>query len=140
MIVVRVVDGDTIRVVAGPTSSITDGGSIRVRLLNIDAPELARDGASAECGADEAMQLLGGLLGPGDLVWAVADVEDRDVYDRPLRALWTVDGVFVNERLVEDGWAQAVVFHPNVRFHGPMAAAERRARASGVGVWGPDCR
>jgi micrococcal nuclease len=140
MIVVRVVDGDTIRAVAGPASSIEDGGSIRVRLLNIDAPELARDGASAECGADEAVRFLEGLLGPGDLVWAAADVEDRDVYDRPLRALWTVDGVFVNERLVEQGWAVAVLFAPNDRFHAPMAAAERRARAAGVGIWGAACR
>jgi micrococcal nuclease len=140
MIVVRVVDGDTIRVVAEPDSSVEAGGSIRVRLLNVDAPEVGRDGAPDECGAAQASRLVESMLAPGDLVWAAADLEDRDVHDRPLRAVWTAEGDFVNERLVADGWAVAVLFPPNERFHAVMVAAERRARAAGVGVWSLDCR
>lgn len=135
----RVVDGDTIRVVAEPGGSIRDGGSIRVRLLNIDAPELARDGRDAECGALEATERLEALVSRGDLVWLVAEREDHDRFDRPLRGVWTDGGVFLNEQLAEDGWADAVVFPPNDRFHRRIEAAVARAKAADRGIWGGLC-
>ncbi len=139
-IVDRVVDGDTIRVIAEPGGSIPEGGSIRVRLLNVDAPELGRGGTEDECGAREATLRVEELLGSGDLVWLVADVRDRDRFDRPLRGVWTEDGVFVNRVLVEEGWAVAALFEPNDRFHAQMVAAESLARAQGVGIHGTRCR
>lgn len=134
-IVDRVIDGDTVRVIAEPHGSIPRGGSIRVRLLNIDAPELARDSRPAECGAHRATAALEALIGPGELVWLVADVEDRDVFDRPLRAMWTEDGTFVNATLVAQGWAQVVLYPPNDRFYTPLLAYESEAQADGRGVW-----
>ena len=138
-IVDRVVDGDTLRVIAAPGGTIPDGGSIRVRLLNIDAPELARDGRDAECLAEASSDRLQELLPPTALVWLAADVEDRDRFDRPLRGVWTDDGVFVNELLAAEGLAEAVLFHPNDRFHARVVAAERRAAAGGLGIHGPAC-
>lgn len=138
-IVDRVVDGDTIRVIAEPGGSIPDGGSIRVRLLNIDAPELARDGQDVECGALQATERLEELVAPGDLVWMVADREDRDRFDRPLRGVWTDEGVFLNEQLAEDGWVEVVVFPPNDRFHRRIEAAVARAQAADRGIWSGLC-
>jgi len=138
-IVDRVVDGDTLRVIAAPGGTIPEGGSIRVRLLNIDAPELARDGRDAECLAEEASDRLEELVPPTALVWLAADVEDRDRFDRPLRGVWTGDGVFVNELLAAEGLAEAVLFRPNDRFHARVVGAERRAVAAGLGIHGPAC-
>jgi micrococcal nuclease len=138
-IIDRVVDGDTIRVIAEPGGSIRDGGSIRVRLLNIDTPELARDGRDAECGALEATDHLEELVAQGDLVWLVADREDRDRFERPLRGVWTDGGVFLNERLAEEGWAEAVLVPPNDRFHRRIEAAVAQAQAAGRGIWGELC-
>jgi micrococcal nuclease len=138
-IVDGVVDGDTLRVIAEPGGSIPSGGSIRVRLLNIDAPELARDGRPDDCGGPEARQRLADLVGSGDLVWMAADREDRDRFDRPLRAVWTHDGDFVNERLAGDGLVDAVLFAPNDRFHDRIEAAVATARTDGRGIWGPLC-
>ena len=135
----RVVDGDTIRVVTAPGGSIPAGGSIRVRLLNIDTPELAREGRPQECLAAEATERVAGLMAPGDLVWLAADVEDRDRFDRPLRGVWTEDGVFVNVLLAEEGLARSVLFPPNDRFHAVVVAAEQRARDAGVGLHGSVC-
>ncbi len=139
VIVDRVVDGDTVRVVAPPGGSIPEGGSIRVRLLNIDAPEHARFGNPEECGAREATARIEQLVASGDLAWVAADVADRDRYDRPLRAMWTDDGVFVNELMVAEGLAVAVLYPPNDRFYDVMVDAERRARAAGAGVFGAIC-
>ena len=138
-IVDRVVDGDTLRVIAPPGGTIAEGGSIRVRLLNIDAPELARDGREAECLAETSSERLEELLPPAALVWLAADVEDRDRFDRPLRGVWTDDGVFVNELLAAEGLAEAVLFRPNDRFHARVVDAERRAIAGGLGLHGPAC-
>jgi len=138
-IVDRIVDGDTVRVIAAPGGSIPEGGSIRVRLLNIDTPELARDGDPAECGAEAATARLEELIAPGDLVWLAADREDRDVYDRPLRGLWASDGVFVNELLAEEGYAEVLLIEPNDRFHLRIATAVERAQREGRGIWGELC-
>jgi micrococcal nuclease len=138
-IVDRVIDGDTVRVVAVPGGSIREGGSIRIRLLNIDTPERARDGAPAGCGAAEATARLEQLLGSGDLVWLVADREDRDRYDRPLRGLWTPNGTFVNEVLAEEGYAEVLLIEPNDRFHPRIEAAVERAQRAGRGIWGEPC-
>lgn len=138
-IVDRVVDGDTIRVVAEPGGSIAEGGSVRVRLLNIDTPELATDDAPAECGAEEATARVEELVAPGDVVWLAGDREDRDVYDRPLRGMWTDDGVFVNEDLAREGYAEALLIGRNDRFHAAVAAAVEEAQAAGRGIWGDLC-
>ena len=138
-IVDRVVDGDTVRVIASPDGSSPEGGSIRVRLLNIDTPERARDDRPAECGAEAATERLEQLIAPGDLVWLAGDQEDRDVYDRPLRGMWTDDGTFVNELLAAEGYAEVLLIGPNDRFHDRVAAAVERAQQAGRGIWGPLC-
>lgn len=136
----RVVDGDTVRVLLPPGSTSGDAGSIRVRLLNIDAPELARDGQQQECLARDATERLEGLLEPGDLVWLAADREGVDDFGRLLRGLWTDDGTFVNEFLAAEGLAEPVLFPPNDRFHASVVAAADRAEAQGRGLHGAGCR
>lgn len=139
-IVDAIVDGDTVRVIAIPGGSIPEGGSIRVRLLNVDAPELGRDGGGPACGATEAADHLASMLDRGDLVWLAADDQDRDRFGRPLRGLWTDDGRFVNELLAEAGHVEVVRFPPNDRFHARIATAVERARDARRGIWGERCR
>lgn len=136
----RVVDGDTVRLVPQPGSGLGEGDAVRVRLLNIDAPELPRDGQAGECLAEASAARLEALLADSERVWIAADREDRDRFDRPLRGLWTEQGEFVPEVLVEEGLAVAVLFRPNDRFHAQVVAAERRAVAEAAGLHGPACR
>ena len=136
----RVVDGDTIRVFASEGSAIEERGSVRVRLLNIDAPELARDGQPAECLAEEATARLEELLADSEVVWLAADEVERDRFDRPLRGVWTDEGVFLNEVLAAEGLATAVLFNDNDRFLPAVEAAESRAQRSGRGLHGDACR
>jgi micrococcal nuclease len=135
-VVDRVVDGDTVRVrVDRPGGDIPPTDSVRVRLLNIDAPELDHPDRGEDCGAAQATELVEELTPPGATVWLVPDVEDRDVYDRPLRGVFTDDGVFVNAEVVRAGWAEVVLFEPNDRFHEPLLPIERHAREAGRGAW-----
>ncbi len=140
VVVDRVVDGDTVRLRALGDDGLASPDSVRVRLLNIDAPELPRDGQPGECLAEQATSRLVELVSDSEVVWIAADREDRDRFDRPLRGLWTEDGVFVTEVLAQEGLAVAVLFQPNDRFHDRIAAAEEQARAAQLGVHGPACR
>lgn len=49
--------------------------------------------------------------------------------------MWTSDGTLFDERLVEEGYAEAIVVQPNDARTHTMRAAERRARAAGRGLW-----
>lgn len=139
-IVDTVVDGDTVRVIALPGGSIPEGGSIRIRLLNVDAPEVGGDGRDPDCGAAGATDHLVSMIDGDDVVWLVADREDQDRYGRPLRGMWTADGRFLNESLAEAGHADVLLVPPNDRFHARIAAAVDRAQAAGRGIWGTSCR
>jgi micrococcal nuclease len=122
----RIVDGDTIVV----------GGGERVRLIGIDTPESVKPGTPVECFAKEASRYLESLISPGTPVVLVADVEPTDQYDRTLAYVYRArDGLFVNEALVEDGYANVATFPPNVEHVDVFLAAERAARNANRGLW-----
>jgi micrococcal nuclease len=134
------VDGDTIRLIAERGSGVLpQGRETTVRLLEIDTPEHGRNGAPAECYAEEASRALADMLPTGSKVWAERDRELLDPYGRTLLYLWTTDGVFVNLELVRQGYAETVLFEPNDEYIDQMREAEERARTEGRGLWGA-CR
>jgi micrococcal nuclease len=134
------VDGDTIRLTAERASEVlSQGRETTVRLLEIDTPEHARDGAPAECYAEEASRALADMLPTGSKVWVEPDQELLDPYGRTLLYLWTTDGVSVNLELVRQGYAVAVLFEPNDEYIDLMREAEEQARTEGRGLWGA-CR
>ena len=126
--VVRIVDGDTIRVTVA-------GREDRVRLIGIDAPEV--DGK--ECFAAEATAELTRLLGEGE-VRMQRQRRDRDRFDRLLRDVYRAgDGLFVNAELVRTGHARVLEVKPDVAHATEMRRFEADARAAGRGLWGA-CR
>jgi micrococcal nuclease len=127
--VVDVVDGDTIVVELG-------GYEETVRLIGIDTPETVHPTKPVECFGPEASAHLGRLLPPGTEVELRSDVEERDRYDRRLAYVIRHDGIFVNRKMVDDGYADVLVFEPNVARRDDLAAAKRRAREAGRGLWG----
>lgn len=142
VVVVGHTDGDTIRVrlahdgVAGSAGSV-----VSVRLLEIDTPESRDPGQPDQCYAAEASFALARLMPIGTVAWAEADRELLDRFGRTLLYLRTTDGsrvTFVNQRLVERGFAIAVLYEPNDRYIDLMRAAQARAEREDVGLWS-DC-
>ncbi len=138
--VVHVVDGDTVHVVPldGPVD-VPSAQRERVRLLNIDTPELRHPERGRECGAVTATRTLEELLDPPAVVWLATDVEEQDRFDRSLRYLWSADGVDVQRTLVETGLAEVIVVGRNDRFAAALFDDEAAARADARGIWGPGC-
>lgn len=122
---IRVVDGDT-------AEMLVNGQPVTVRYVGIDTPE--RD----EPGYKAAQQANRRLLGDGDL-FLVKDRTDTDRYGRLLRFIYTADGVFVNQEMIVQGYAQPIEYKPDVtladefRRVGSEAAKARRGFWSGQG-------
>jgi micrococcal nuclease len=118
-----VVDGDTVRVTIG-------GAEERVRLIGIDTPETHGQGGLRECFGAEATERTHALLPAGTEVRLVRDVEARDRYGRLLAYVYRAhDGLFVNLRLAEEGFAAPLSIPPNV-------AHSAEARDADRGLWG----
>ncbi|WP_180951832.1 thermonuclease family protein [Brevibacterium jeotgali] len=97
--VVRVIDGDTIIV-------NRDNNEERVRILGIDAPEVARDGAPGEECAAEATALTEELTAGRDVVTTTDPSQsETDRYGRTL-AYVEADGQDVGAELLTSGLAK----------------------------------
>jgi micrococcal nuclease len=124
--VARVADGDTFY--------CRDGQ--RVRLIGIDAPELAQGPAGGR-----ARDALRRLLPPDASVRLELDAAPRDRYGRTLAYVWR-GGRLVNEAMIRDGWAVLYTVPPNVRYVRRLERAQHEARAHRAGLWaegGFDC-
>jgi micrococcal nuclease len=126
--VLRVVDGDTIRV-------RLDGRTERVRYIGVDTPESVKPGTPVQCFAKRASAANAALVA-GRSVRLVADVEQRDRYGRLLAYVYREpDGAFVNAQLVRDGFARTLTIAPNVAHARELAGLARQARRAGRGLW-----
>ena len=97
----------------------------RVRYIGINTPE--RDEPCSNAATAANRRLVGGRD-----VTLVRGAEETDRYGRLLRYIYA-DGVFVNEALVRDGFAENFVWEPNTRFADHFRALEAEARAAGRG-------
>ena len=128
--VVRVIDGDTIKVEL-------DGRLQTVRLVGIDSPESGRPQTPVECGSKQAGTALRRLLLNRD-VTVLRDPTQAavDQYGRVL-AYVEVDGRDAGEAMVASGWARPYVYR-GVEFSrvGAYRAAQRGAANRRAGVHG----
>ena len=123
--VVSVTDGDTIRV------DHAGGLNDPVRLIGINTPE------SGECFGPEATTALKTLVADRNVIM-VLDVSQRDQFERLLRYIYLLDGTFVNEVMVRQGFALAREFPPDTAQASVLADAQAQAKADGLGLWAAD--
>ena len=122
-VVERVNDGDTLRTTNG----------VKVRLVQIDAPELDTD-----CYGRAALRALDALAPEGTTVRLVADptLDDRDGYGRLLRYVF-VGERNVNVELVRRGAASPYFFRKERgQYASALLAAVDDAREQHAGYWG----
>ncbi len=119
-------------IVDGDTTLLENGES--VRYLGADAPESHHPVRGLECNGPEATERNRELAG-GKLVRLEGDETDRDRYGRLLKYVY-VDGVFVNARLVEEGYAYSSYYPPDTKYYAQLLALELKAEQEGRGLWG----
>lgn len=122
----RVVDGDTLE--------LRDGD--RIRLIGIDTPETVHPDFGDECYGEAASRYAEHLLHPGDELRLVLDVEHRDQYGRLLAYVYrAADDLFVNARIVKQGYAYVETVPPNVAHAEQFRRLARQAREHDRGLW-----
>jgi micrococcal nuclease len=76
----------------------------------------------------------------GEMVYLERDVSETDRFGRLLRYVWLqapVGWLLVNRELVRLGFAASVSYPPDIRYQDLFLEAQRQARASSRGLWGP---
>ena len=116
-------DGDTLWLVDGT----------KVRVIGLNTPELARKETLGEPLAEKARDALRQLI--QDEINLEYDTERQDRHGRLLAHLYSKSGDNLAARLIAQGLAFAVAFPPNLKHSRCYRAAERVARAAGLGVW-----
>jgi len=132
--VVRVVDGDTLRIEM-------NGHEEAVRLIGIDTPENKinkkakkdslrsnQDVETITSMGKEAARYVRTLVRRGDTVGIEFDVQKRDKYNRLLVYAYLSDGKMLNEEIIKAGYANVMTFPPNVRYQERFVRAYREAR------------
>ncbi len=128
--VAYVVDGDTFR---------TDTGE-RVRLLGIDAPELAHHGQQKEPYGDESTTWLKQQIS-GRTVTLHMGVEETDRYGRTLAWVYTTDGTLINQLALATGQAKLLDrFGLPLDLEPRLRKAAASARIQRTGLWATDQR
>ncbi len=142
-----VLDGDTVIVQANDTVRTPDGrpmDSEKIRLIGVDAPEIAHAPEPADCGGDEAYAFTESAI-EGRIVtleWDTTKCDPptdvagcRDDFDRLLAYVLVGDEVH-NENLLKAGHAR--VFR-GARFEhknsSRYSALEAEARSANLGLW-----
>nr|WP_294977411.1 thermonuclease family protein [uncultured Pseudomonas sp.] len=124
--VARVVDGDTLK--------LADGRS--VRLIGVNAPELAHRGRPEEPFAVAAQRRLQALVAANDgEVGLVAGRQGKDKYGRTLAHVYDSRGNNLESRLLAEGLGYLVAIAPNTDLTACQQMAEREARNAGQGLW-----
>jgi len=120
--VVKVYDGDT----------VTLGDKSRVRLIQIDAPELAE----GKCFADKSRQALESILKSQTITFVEdSKLEKIDIFGRRLGYLFA-GKVNVNLKLVEIGAATPYFYNGQKGdFAKKLLSAAKSAQSRGLGLW-----
>jgi len=116
-LVTRIIDGDTIEIETGE----------RVRLICMDTPE------RGEPGYTEAAQYLQSLILNKE-VKMVKDISEVGKYGRLVRYIY-LDDLFVNEKMVLEGYAEVYPYHPDITLCPQIEEAEQEAKENEKGIW-----
>lgn len=121
----RVIDGDTLVLTSG----------VHIRLIGIDAPEVDHPdyGRKGEPYGVEATNYLRTLLGNKE-IRLESGVEPKDKYGRTLAYVFLPDGLFVNRKMVEAGYAETYRRFDFV-YKQEFLELEKKARAQKIGMW-----
>lgn len=126
----QVIDGDTIEL---------DNGQM-VRYLGIDTPEIRKrqdDGSwsyAPEPYGEKAKEFNRQLV-ENKTVRLELDVQKKDKYNRLLAYCFAGD-VFVNAKLLEEGFALLYTWPPNVKYADLLVKMQEEARRNSRGLWG----
>jgi len=139
--VTKIVDGDTFWVT-------WKGGSDKVRLIGINAPEIDQF-ATGKTDGDYSTDYLSSLIKVDQVVYMQTDVSDSDQYNRLLRYVWLekpndknkddeIRSKMLNALILLNGYADAVEYTPDVKYSKNFSTYQSEAQKNKLGLWQED--
>jgi micrococcal nuclease len=127
--VVRVIDGDTVRVRLRDETTT-------VRYIGVDTPESVKPGVPVQCFAKRASAFNRRLV-EGKRVRLRFGPEHFDRYGRLLAYVYVKEqsGRSVNARIVAGGYGRVLTIAPNTEHTHAYTRLEKNARSRGLGLW-----
>lgn len=128
-LVVRVVDGDTIKVDINGTIET-------LRLIGIDTPESVHPTKPVECFGITASNKAKSMLN-GQKVLLEADLTqgERGKYGRLLRYVFLEDGTNFNKFMIEEGYAYEYTYNLPYKYQSDFKQVQENAKKNGKGLW-----
>lgn len=131
--VIRGVDGDTLHVAGLDGSPDTS-----IRLIGVDAPEVAHDPEPADCYGPEARDYVRMNLA-GRTVWLTFGngTSCLDPFRRTLAYMFLGggDGDMVQRQLLRRGYVKSYIFRDNATYETLFNADEAAAQSARAGLW-----
>ena len=113
-----------------------DGHDIRIRVLGINTPETVDPRKPVECYGPEASAAAKELLdGRKVMLKYNPNREKRDKYGRYLLYAYRDDGLFVNEYMIQEGFAREYTFGTAYSMQKEFRKAENAAKREEKGLW-----
>jgi len=142
--VVKVIDGDTLRVQKRDGSNFTDGKNEEtIRLIGVNTPETVDPRRPVECFGKEASTYTKNLV-KGEMVFLETDDSQQqyDKYDRLLAYVYVqtsgLEGsnyFMLNQKLIEDGYAYEYTYNTPYKYQEIFKEAETKSKNQGLGLW-----
>ena len=130
--VVRVIDGDTIVVYINEREE-------KVRLIGINTPERVDLRKLVQCFGKESSDKMKELLNNAQVFLKSDSTQDnRDKYGRLLRYVYKADGTFLNQIMVEEGYAYEYTYRFPYQYQKEFKLAQHSAQLSHLGLWADD--
>lgn len=131
-LVIKVIDGDTIKVDINGTAEA-------IRLIGINSPESVDPRKPVECFGIEASNRAKELLNNKKVILENDPTQgERDKYQRLLRYVWLEDGTFFNKKMISDGYANEYTYDTPYKYQAEFKQAETEAKALKRGLWADD--
>lgn len=126
---IRIVDGDTIVVEINNQEAT-------VRLIGIDSPEVYDPRKSVQCFGKEATEKIKELIN-GNYIILTSDStqDDKDKYSRLLRYVYLEDGTFINQKMIEEGYAFEYTYNVPYKYQAEFREAQKQAKNEKLGLW-----
>lgn len=121
-----VIDGDTFIL----------QNNLRVRMIGVNAPEIShkRYKKKGQAYGDEAKAHLKSMIEKKEVTLKSGGNDEYDRFGRRLAYVYLPDGTFVNQRMVQDGYAEAYRKFP-FEYKKEFIESEKQAQAVKKGMW-----
>jgi len=119
---------------------VNDGDTIvltnqkRVRYIGINSPEIDHDGQKAQP-LGYAARTFNKQMVLNRKIRLEFDQERQDRYGRLLAYIFLPDGIFLNERMLQKGYAFFLYHMPNLKYNQRLLKAQQEAMKARKGIW-----